>query len=140
MNGPVNPPAWGAPLGYANGIRSEDVLYVAGQIGGEPDGKGRHRLVSPHFAPQFEKALSNFVEVVRTARGAPEDVAEMTVYVTSMAAYRDARKELGDAWKRVMGRHYPAMTLIAVSELFEPGALVEIRGVAVVGGRLAGKT
>ena len=131
---PVNPPQWGTPLGYANAMRMDAFLLLAGQVGGDPDGKGRHRIVAGGFVAQFQKALENVVEVVKAAGGAPEDVLELTIYVTSMPEYRAARRDLGPAWKRVMGSHYPAMTLVAVSELFEEDAVVEIRGVAAVGG------
>jgi len=129
----INPPALGAAIGYAHGMRIGDVVYVAGQVGGEPIGQGRIRLVSSEFVPQFERALSNVLEVVRAAGGSAESLVEMTIYVKDMAAYRRARKELGEVWSRLIGKKYPAMTLVAVSDLFEPGALVEINAVAGLG-------
>lgn len=129
---PVNPPGLGKPLGYSHGIRSGNLLFLAGQIGAEPLPNGRHRVVAPGLVPQFEKALRNVVEVVASAGGSPASILEMTVHLTSMSDYRAARADIGDAWKRVMGRHYPAMTLVEVAGLFEEGAVVEIRAVAAV--------
>jgi enamine deaminase RidA (YjgF/YER057c/UK114 family) len=90
-------------------------------------------VVSKELVPQFERALENVLEVARAAGAGPEGIAEMVVYVKDMGAYRRSRHDLGEAWKRVMGRHYPAMTLVEVSDLFEDGTLVEIRAVAVLG-------
>lgn len=129
---PVAPEALGPALGYSHGIRAGELLFIAGQIGGEPTGDGRHKVVPGGLAAQFEKALGNMLTVVEEAGGGPQNVVEMTVYVTDMDAYRKARKELGGAWKKLMGRHYPAMTLVAVSGLFEEGAMVEVRAVAVL--------
>lgn len=129
---PVSPARLGKALGYSHGMRVGPLLFLAGQIGAEPLPDGRHRVVPGGLVAQFEKALRNVVEIVEEAGGKPESVAEMTVYVTSMPDYRKARRELGDAWKRVMGRHYPAMTLVEVGGLFEEEAVVEIRAVAGV--------
>lgn len=130
---PVNPPALGPALGYAHGFRAGNLLFVAGQIGAEPTGDGRHRVISKEFVAQFEKALQNVLEVIQAAGGNAENIVEMTVYVKGMDDYRKSRKPLGEAWKRTMGRHYPAMTLVEVSDLFEEGARVEIRAVAAIG-------
>jgi enamine deaminase RidA (YjgF/YER057c/UK114 family) len=129
----INPPALGSPTGYSHGMRIGEFIFVAGQIGGEPIGQGRVRLVSSEFAPQFERALANVLEVVRTAGGSPTSLVEMTVYVKDMEAYRRSRRELGEIWGRLVGREYPAMTLVAVSDLYEAGALVEIRAIAGLG-------
>lgn len=129
---PVNPPALGRPLGFSHAMRTGGVLFLAGQIGADPLPDGRHRVVGPGLVEQFEKALRNVLAVVAEAGGDATSIAEMTVYVTSMESYRAARKEIGEAWKRVFGRHYPAMTLVEVASLFEEAALVEIRAVAAV--------
>lgn len=128
----VEPPVMGKALGYSHGVRAGNLVFVAGQIGGDPTDEGRHEVVDGGLVPQFEKALQNVMTVVQEAGGSVENVVEMTVYVTDMQAYRTAREELGKAWQRVMGRHYPAMTLVSVPELFEPKALVEIRTVAAL--------
>ena len=128
----VEPPQMGKALGYSHGMRAGNLLFVAGQIGGTPNDEGRHDVVDGGLVPQFEKALENVVTVVEEAGGHAENVVEMTVYVTDMQAYRTAREELGKSWRKVMGRHFPAMTLVAVTELFEAGALVELRAIAAL--------
>lgn len=129
----VNPPALGKPVGYSQGVRAGSLLFVSGQVGCRPAADGVTLVpVSPEFAPQFEAALANVLEVVKAAGGAPERVVEMTVFVKDVEQYRAARRAVGDAWKRLMGRHYPAMTLVEISGLFEPGTLVEIRAVAAL--------
>jgi enamine deaminase RidA (YjgF/YER057c/UK114 family) len=127
----VEPPALGKALGYSHGMRAGNLLFVAGQIGGMPREDGRHDVVGG-FVEQFEKALHNVVTVVQEAGGDAQNVVEMTVYVTDMQAYRTARDAIGKAWRRVMGKHFPAMTLVSVPELFEPEALVELRAVAAL--------
>jgi enamine deaminase RidA (YjgF/YER057c/UK114 family) len=129
---PINPAVLGRPVGYANGVRVGDLVFLAGQIGARPDGDGGHRIVSEDFAEQFDKALENVLAVIEEAGGTPESLVEMTVYVTDMDAYRASREDVGRVWRRRMGRHFPAMTLVAVEALFEPGALVELRAVASV--------
>jgi enamine deaminase RidA (YjgF/YER057c/UK114 family) len=127
----IRVPGWPAPRGYANGrIGRGRPVHVAGQIGWDDHGQ----LVSPELGPQFVRAIDNVVAVVRAAGGVPGDIASMTVFVTDLAAYRAAVKDLGVAWRARLGRHFPAMTLIGVSGLVEPGALVEIQATAYVGG------
>ncbi|HEX9709569.1 MAG TPA: RidA family protein [Candidatus Thermoplasmatota archaeon] len=128
----VDPQALGPAVGYAHGMRAGDFLFVAGQVGGSPRGDGSWAL-EEGMAGQFAKATENVVAVVREAGAPPERIVEMTAFVTDMAAYRAARKEIGAAWRRALGKHYPAMTLVEVRELFEPGALVEIKAVAYMG-------
>ena len=129
----VNPPSAGRPSGYANGYRAGDFLFVAGQIGGDPTPEGRHKLVSSEFVPQFEKALEGVVAVVKAAGGKATDLVEMTIFVKDIDAYRRTRKAIGPVWRKLMGAHYPAMTLVEVSDFFEEGALVEIKAVAALG-------
>jgi enamine deaminase RidA (YjgF/YER057c/UK114 family) len=127
----VNPKALGPAVGYSHGVRHGATLHIAGQIGGTPKGDGTW-TVKKGFAAQFEKALENFVEVVREEGGTPDSIVEMVVFVKDMDTYRKARKEIGAGWNRVMGKHYPAITMVEVSDLFEPGTLLEIRGVAAL--------
>jgi enamine deaminase RidA (YjgF/YER057c/UK114 family) len=116
----VNPPGWPAPKGFSNGMLAGGrALHVAGQIGGGAD-----------FLSQFGAALDNVLAVVRAAGAGPEDIAEMTVYVTDIDAYRNGLRALGPVWKARMGRHYPAMALVAVVALVAPDAQVEIQAVA----------
>jgi enamine deaminase RidA (YjgF/YER057c/UK114 family) len=118
---------WPAPKGYSNGrVGRGAVLHVAGMVGWEPDGT----FVAKDLVSQFAKALENVLAVVHGARGKVTDIAEMTVYVTDIAAYRAVRKQLGPIWKERMQTHFPAMALVAVTALVEPEALVEIQAVA----------
>ncbi len=126
---PVNPEGLARPVGFNHGMRARGpgrLLLVAGQA--PTDGEGR--VVSGDFAAQFERALRNVLAVVQAAGGAPEDLGRLTVYVKSVAAYRAARPALGDAWRALLGRHYPAVALVEVSGLVDEGALVEMEGTA----------
>jgi len=126
----VSPETWPVPKGYANGrTGSGRVLHVAGQVGWTPEGKFEVK----DLVGQFGVALDNVLAVVSAAHGHVNDIAEMTIYVTDIAAYRAARKELGPVWRAKMGSHFPAMALVAVSALVEPDALVEIQAVAYLG-------
>ena len=127
----INPPTLGRPSGYANGVLTPPgvrVLFVAGQIGWDE----RQRLVSADFAAQFERALRNVLAVVAEAGGAPGSIGRMTVYVTDKREYLARRAEIGAAWRELLGRHYPAMTLVEVKALLEDGAKVEIEATAVL--------
>ncbi len=126
---------WPAPKGFANGrVGHGKVVHVAGQIGMDAHGAWATASSGSDFIPQFAQALDNVLAVVRAAGGEPTDIAEMTVFVTNMQAYRDTRRELAAVWRPRLGKHFPAMALIGVSELFEATALVEIQAVAYIGG------
>jgi enamine deaminase RidA (YjgF/YER057c/UK114 family) len=121
----------GQPSGWNDGLLAHPgarVLFVAGQTARNATGK----VPKAGFAKQFRQALANALEVVEAAGGTPKDVARMTVYVTSMKAYRAARKELAGVWKELMGTHYPAMALVEVSALMDTNAVLEIETTAVV--------
>lgn len=127
----VSVPEWPAPRGYANGrIGRGQPVHVAGQIGWDAQGA----FHATELVPQFAQALDNVIAVVRAAGGAPEDIATMTVFVTDIAAYRESPKALGAAWRARLGKHFPAMTLVAVTALVEPEAVVEIQATAYIGG------
>jgi enamine deaminase RidA (YjgF/YER057c/UK114 family) len=122
---------WPQPKGYANGRTGAGTpIHVGGQIGWDERGQ----FATRELAGQFAKALDNVLAVVRAAGGAPSDIAEMTVFVTDVDAYRQGRTQLGPIWRERMGQHYPAMALVAVAALVEPEAVVEIQAVAYVGG------
>ena len=122
---------WPKPRGYSNGRIGEGaVLHDAGQIGWDEHGK----FVEGGLGPQFAKALDNVLAVVRAAGGTASDIAAMTVFVTDIAAYRTAGKELGGVWRARLGKHYPAMALVGVTHLVEPQAIVEIQATAHLGG------
>lgn len=127
----INPEALGAPRGYSNGMLAPAgarMLFVAGQIGWD----GAQQLVDGGFEAQFAQALANVVTVVRAAGGAPENITQLTLYVTDKAAYVATLKAVGAAYRASMGKHFPAMALVEVKGLLEPGALVEIQAVAAV--------
>jgi enamine deaminase RidA (YjgF/YER057c/UK114 family) len=129
MGTPVSPQGWIAPRGYSNGMRARgEVVAVAGQIAWNPRGE----MVSEKLAAQFEQALSNVVDVVRAAGGAPEHLVSLTVYIVDKQEYLGALAEIGEGYRRLMGRHYPAMALVVVAGLLEPAARVEIQGLAVI--------
>jgi len=119
---PNGPP----PKGYADGrIGHGPVLHIAGQIGWKNGVFEAKDLVG-----QFAQALDNILAVLGAAHGHVEDIAEMTMYVTDMPAYRAARKQLGPIWRERFGSYFPAMALVAVTALVEPEAVVEIQAVA----------
>jgi enamine deaminase RidA (YjgF/YER057c/UK114 family) len=129
----VNPVSLGAPKGFSNGILAPAggrLLFVAGQIAWDET----QRIVSPDFPRQFAQALENVLTVVRAAGGQPEHVVRFTVFVTDKEEYRAAAKTVGVEYRRLMGKHFPAMSLLEVSGLLEPGAKVEIEATAVVPG------
>jgi len=126
----INPKLFPKPRGYANGIiaPSGRVLHVSGQIGWDKDG----RIVSPDFAVQFLQALDNVIDVVREAGGGTEHLVKLLAFVTDLDQYRAAMPAIGEGWRARLGKYYPAMSLVKVAGLLEPGALVEIEGVAVL--------
>jgi enamine deaminase RidA (YjgF/YER057c/UK114 family) len=125
----INPESLGASIGYSHGILAKEgrLLFVAGMIGW--DGK---QLVSAELPAQFERALENVLVVVREAGGDATDICRFTIYVTDRESYLDQRREIGAAYRRVMGRHYPVMALVQVRGLVETHALVEIEATAVI--------
>ncbi len=128
---PIDPAELGAPRGYSHGMLAPPggrLLFVAGQVGWDRE----QRLVSEGFAAQFERALANALAVVATAGGWPEHVARLTIYVVERGEYLAARGAIGEAYRRLMGGHYPAMALVEVAALLEPGARVEIEATAVL--------
>lgn len=127
----LNPAALGEPRGWNHGLLAPPggrVLFVAGQTAAGSDG----RVETSDFAAQFALVLDRVLAVVRAAGGEPSHIGRMTIYVTDLAAYRDARSELGAAWRARLGRHYPAMALVEVSGLVDAGAQVEIEATAVL--------
>lgn len=123
----VNPPGWAKPKGYNNGVRSGNVLAIAGQVAWDANGK---IVGGDDFVKQFGQAMRNVVEVVRAAGGISENIAKLTIFVTDKEKYLKCQRELGAEYRAIMGKHYPAMTLVEVKGLVEPGALLEIEGIA----------
>jgi len=125
----IHPSHFPKPRGYANGVLSQGrLLYIAGQIGWDKDA----HIVSPDFAVQFLQALDNVIDVVREAGGATEHIVKLLAFVTDLDAYRAATQAIGEGWRARLGKYYPAMSLVKVAGLLEPGALVEIEGVAML--------
>jgi enamine deaminase RidA (YjgF/YER057c/UK114 family) len=127
----LNPEALGAPRGYNNGLLAPAhgrILFVAGQVAMDADG----RVIAGDVAVQWERALENVLAVVRAAGGGATHIGRMTIFVTDRGEYMAARSALGKVWRRVMGSHYPAMTLVEVKGLVEDGAVVEIEATAVI--------
>jgi len=126
-----NPSALGEPSGWNNGLLAPAggrLLFVAGQTARGPSG----RIESPDFAEQFGLVLDHILTVVREAGGEPEHVGRLTIFVADLPAYRASRKEIGEAYRARMGRHYPAMALVEVAALMDEGALLEIEATAVL--------
>jgi len=133
----INPDALGQPRGYSNGILFEgggSLLCIAGQIGWDRDS----RIVSDDFADQFAQALGNVLAVVREAGGEPENIGRLLIFVTDKAEYSSRLRDIGSAYRQLMGKHFPAMTLVEVSSLLEPLAKVEIEALAVIPAAAAG--
>ena len=125
----INPPGLPPPRGYSNGVVAEGrMLFVAGQIGWNESS----RLVGDRFVDQFDQALANVLTVVKAAGGAPGSVSRLTIFITDKGQYLSATEEIGQRYRARMGRHYPAMSLVEVKALLEPGALVEIEATAVI--------
>ena len=125
----LQPAGWAAPKGYANGVAARGTtIFVGGQIGWN----ARQEFDSDGFVEQARQALANVVAVLREAGAGPEHVTRMTWYVVDRAEYVASAKALGAAYREVMGRHFPAMTAVAVSALMEARARVEIEVTAVL--------
>lgn len=126
----VNPPELATPKGYAHGIVTPAgrLLFVAGQVAWDK----QERVVSDDFVAQFEQALANFVAVVRAAGADPASLAQMTVYVTDKREYVARTREVGAAWRKHVGKTFPAMALVEVKALLEEGAKVELQGVVAL--------
>ncbi len=124
----LQPPGWPAPRGYSNGMMGRGrVVLVGGQIGWDEQGRFPGGLVA-----QVRQALRNILAVLKEAGGGPEHIGRLTWYVTDMEEYRASLKELGPAYRDVMGKHFPAMALVQVVALVEPEARVEIEATAIL--------
>ena len=124
------PEGWAPPIGYVNGIavQAGRIVFVAGQVGWN----AAQRFESEDVAPQFDQALRNVLSVLAEAGGLPEHIARMTVYCCDKPAYLAARRELGAIWRCHMGSHYPAMSMIFVSDLLDSPGKIELEATAVL--------
>jgi enamine deaminase RidA (YjgF/YER057c/UK114 family) len=126
----ISPEGWAPAKGYANGILTKDgTLYVGGQIGWT----AAQVFESHDFIGQMEQALRNILAILEAAGGAAEDLTRLTWYVTDKQEYLARQREVGEVYRRVLGRHFPAMTMVVVAGLVEDEALVEIEATAVIG-------
>jgi enamine deaminase RidA (YjgF/YER057c/UK114 family) len=124
----LQPPGWRQPKGYANGIKARgDFVFVGGMVGWDKDER-----FAAGFVPQARQALENIVAVLREGGAGPEHIVRLTWYVLDMDEYMAARRELGAAYREVLGDNFPAMALVQVGRLFEPKARLEIEATAVL--------
>ena len=125
----LQPPNWPRPKGYSNGISARGrTIFTAGVVGWDET----ETFVSDTLPGQFAQALQNIVAILAEDGAGPEHLVRMTCYVVDIDVYRGSLPEIGEAWKQVIGRNYPAMALLEVRSLVEPEALVEIEATAVV--------
>ena len=125
----LQPPGWADPKGYANGILAQGKLvFVAGQVGWDDTGTFR----AQDFVGQVRQCLENTLAVLSEAGAGSEHVARMTWYITDREEYLSNLEGLGLAYRELMGRHFPAMTMVQVAALIEPEAMVEVETTAVV--------
>lgn len=127
---PINPRELAKPRGFSHGMLAPPgrMLAIAGQIGWDGDSK----LVSDDFVQQFNRALANVLAVLHEAGGVPSDLILLRIYVVDKQRYNDRTKDIGVVYRELMGAHFPAMALVQVADLLEPGAQVEIEGLAVI--------
>jgi enamine deaminase RidA (YjgF/YER057c/UK114 family) len=127
----INPESLGFPRGYSNGVLTESVgrlLFVSGQVGWND----KQEIVSSDFVDQFSQALENVLVVVTEAGGKSNDIARLIIYITNKAEYRLRTREVGDRYRSLMGKHFPAMVLVEVKSLLDDAAKVEIEAVAIL--------
>ncbi|MGY6695109.1 MAG: RidA family protein [Roseinatronobacter sp.] len=123
----IHPEGWAPALGYANGMLARDgTLHIGGQIGWNAD----KQFEAKDFIGQMEQALRNVLTIVETAGGQASDIARMTWFVKDKAEYLAHQREIGQAYRRVMGKHFPAMSMLVISDLIEDEALIEIEATA----------
>ena len=126
----INPKSLGSPNGYSNGVLTDagKLLFIAGQIAWNENQK----IVSDDFVEQFDKALENVLAVLKDAGGEPAHVVRLVVYVTNRDDYRQRTRDVGERYRKHMGKHFPAMVLVQVAGLLDDAAKVEIEGMAVL--------
>jgi enamine deaminase RidA (YjgF/YER057c/UK114 family) len=129
------PEGWAPPIGYSNGLTVDAgrIVFIAGQVGWD----AQQKFHSDEIAPQFDQALSNVLAVLAAAGGEPRHICRMTAYCCDKPAYLAARRELGAIWRRRMGSHYPAMSMIFVADLLDSPGKIELEATAVLPDRAA---
>jgi enamine deaminase RidA (YjgF/YER057c/UK114 family) len=124
----VNPESLARPSGFTHAVRHGDTIHLSGQTAMDADGK----IVEGGIVEQFRQALTNLLTALRAAGGGPSDLLSVTIYLTDIPGYQANGREIGRVWRELAGTDYPAMTGIGVTSLWQPEALIEIQGVAVV--------
>lgn len=125
----LQPPGWAAPSGYANGVAANGrMIFVSGQVGWDAQQVFRNT----DLVEQIRQALANVVAVLAEAGARPTDIVRLTWFLADKAEYKARRKEIGDVYRELIGRHYPAMTAVQVCGFIEDGARVEIEATAVL--------
>jgi enamine deaminase RidA (YjgF/YER057c/UK114 family) len=127
----INPDSLGTPSGYSHGLVADSggkLLFIAGQIAWDQNQK----IVSDDFVEQFDRALANVVTVLSAAGGKPEHIVRLVIYVTDKIEYRERTREVGERYRKHLGKHFPAMVLVQVAGLLDDAAKVEIEGMAVL--------
>ena len=133
----INPEQLARPSGFSHAVSVNEeeatgrMVFLAGQIGMDRNGK----LADGGVVPQFEQALGNLLTALAAAGGQPEDLVSLTIYLIDVEDYQAHGKEIGAVWRRLAGTQYPAMAGVGVTRLWDPAALVEIQGIAVVSPR-----
>jgi enamine deaminase RidA (YjgF/YER057c/UK114 family) len=127
----INPGGLARPSGFSHAVAATGgrLIFLAGQTAQGPDG----RVEGTGVLDQFERALRNLLLALREAGGEPGDLVSVTLYLTDIDEYRAHAREAGQTWRRLAGREYPAMAAVGVARLWDPEALVEVQGIAVVG-------
>lgn len=125
---PVNPPALPAPSGYSHGTLAGNTLYLGGQTALD----AQMRIVPGGIVEQFTQAFTNLLAALRAAGGLPEDLVSITIFLTDIPDYQAHGKEIGRVWRELAGPVYPAMAGIGTTALWQPEAMIEITGVAVI--------
>ncbi len=126
----IQPDGWSKPIGYSNGVvvPAGRILFIAGQVGWDEQQVFR----SEELSPQFDRALANVLAVIENAGGRPEHICRMTAFCIDKPAYLAARPKLGEIWRRHMGKHFPAMSMIFVADLLDSPGLIELEATAVL--------
>ena len=125
----LEPEGWTQPKGYANGIVAQGKLIV---LGGQVGWNASQEFRSDEFVPQFRQTLENIVTLLAEAGAGPEHLIRLTWFITDRDAYLNSQKEMGQAYRDIMGRNFPAMSVVQVVKLVEERALVEIEATAVL--------
>jgi enamine deaminase RidA (YjgF/YER057c/UK114 family) len=125
----LQPQGWAPPVGYANGVAARGtVVFVAGQVGWD----AAQKFQSEDIVPQFEQALRNVLAVLAEAGGRAEHICRITAFCCDKSAYLAARPQLGRIWRSLMGKHFPAMSMIFVSDLLDAPGKIELEATAVI--------